>query len=357
MKGWMGKFRALIVSGLLALVLAGCGKENLTALKPKGPSSQISFDLIILTTVVMALVLLSVIIVYIIVLIRFRRKKVGKDFEPKQVEGHKKLETIWTIIPIILLIIISVPTTIATFDLASTEGAEDQINIDVTGNQYWWHFDYEDEDIQTSQDLYVPTGEKVFLNLKSSDVIHSFWVPSLAGKMDVNPENENTMYIEVDEEGVYYGKCAEFCGPSHSLMDFKIIAVDPDDYDEWVDDMKDVDSEELVEGEKAEEGEELFEENNCMSCHSTGDSNVDVGPNLSDFGNRTKVAGVLDHTKENVKEWIMDPESIKPGNKMTDNYPELSDDDADKIAEYLMELKPSDVTPESVGYDGEDEEE
>src|SRR5699024_4452730 len=201
--------------------------------KPKGYGAQTSFNLIVLTTVVMTFVLLAVVIVYIIVLIRFRRKKVGKNFVPKQVEGHKKLETVWTIIPIILLIIIAVPTTIATFDLASTKEAKDSINIDVTGNQYWWHFDYTNEDVQTSQDLYVPTGEKVFLHLNSSDVIHSFWVPSIAGKMDVNPENENTMYIEVDEEGVYYGKCAEFCGPSHSLMDFKIIAVDPDDYEQW----------------------------------------------------------------------------------------------------------------------------
>src|SRR5699024_2686002 len=260
-------------------------------------------------------------------------------------EGHKKLETVWTIIPIILLIIIAVPTTIATFDLASTKEAKDSINIDVTGNQYWWHFDYTNEDVQTSQDLYVPTGEKVFLHLNSSDVIHSFWVPSIAGKMDVNPENENTMYIEVDEEGVYYGKCAEFCGPSHSLMDFKIIAVDPDDYEQWMNDMKNSDPDN-VEGETAQEGKELFEENNCASCHATGSSPVAVGPNLTDFGNRTKVAGVLDHTKKNVKKWIKDPESVKPGNKMTGNYPELSDDEADKIAEYLMQLKPSDITPE-----------
>jgi len=185
--------------------------------------------------------------------------------------------------------------------------------------------------------------------MKSSDVIHSFWVPTITGKMDVNPENENTMYIEVNEEGVYHGKCAEFCGPSHSLMDFKIIAVSPDDYEKWMSDMKDADPDAVVEGDTAKEGQDLFEENNCMACHSTGDSPVDVGPNLTDFGNRAKVAGVLDHTKENVKDWIMDPESIKPGNKMTGNYPELSEEDADKIAEYLMQLKPSEVTPENAG--------
>lgn len=262
MKGWMGKFRALTLLGLLALMLAGCGRENLTALKPKGPSAQTSFDLIILTTIVMSFVLAVVLIVYVTVLIRFRKKKGKEDFIPKQVEGHKGLETVWTIIPIILLIIIAVPTTIATFSLADTAGQKDQLNIDVTGNQYWWHFNYKGQEIQTSEDLYIPAGEKVYLNMQSSDVIHSFWVPSIAGKMDVNPENENTMYIEANEEGVYWGKCAEFCGPSHSLMDFKIIAVSPDEFDQWVSDMQDVDPKAVAEGDTAKEGQELFEENN-----------------------------------------------------------------------------------------------
>ncbi|GGB44892.1 cytochrome c oxidase subunit II [Virgibacillus dakarensis] len=349
MKGWMGKFRALSLLGLLALVLTGCGRENLTALKPKGYGAQTSYDLIILTTVVMSIVLLVVAIVYITVLVRFRKKKGKENFIPKQVEGNKVLETIWTVIPIVLLIIIAVPTTIATFDLADTKGAKDKLNVEVTGNQYWWHFNYKGQEIQTSQDLYIPTGEKVYLNMKSSDVIHSFWVPSLAGKMDVNPENENTMYIKADEEGVYWGKCAELCGPSHSLMDFKIVAVSPDEFDQWVNDMQGVDPKAVAEGDTAKEGQELFNEKNCMSCHAIGSSPVQVGPNLTDFGNRSKVAGIMDHNKENVVKWIMDPESVKPGNKMTNNYPELSDEEASKIADYLMQLNPSEVTLESAG--------
>ncbi|MGY0692262.1 cytochrome c oxidase subunit II [Virgibacillus sp. FSP13] len=349
MKGWMGKFRALTLLGSLALVLSGCGRENLTALKPKGYGAETSFDLIILTTIVMCVVFAVVAIVYIIVLIRFRKKKGKENFIPKQVEGHKTLETIWTIIPIILLFIIGVPTTIATFDLADTSGQKDSLNVEVTGNQYWWHFNYKGQEIQTSQDLYIPTGEKVFLNMKSADVIHSFWVPAISGKMDVNPENENTMYIKAEEEGVYWGKCAEFCGPSHSLMDFKIIAVSPDEFDQWASDMQSVDPEAVAEGDTAQEGQELFQENNCMGCHAVGSSPVQVGPNLTDFGNRTKIAGILDHNKETLVDWIMDPESLKPGNKMAGNYPALSEDEASKIADYLLQLKPSDITPESAG--------
>lgn len=349
MKGWMGKFKALFLLSSLALVLAGCGKENLTALVPKGYGAESSMNLIILTTVIMSFVLLAVMIVFVIVLIKFRKKKGQEDFIPKQVEGNQTLETVWTVIPIILVIIMGVPTVIATFDLADTSNASEHINIDVTGNQFWWHFDYGDEEFQTSQDLYIPTGEKVYLNMKSSDVTHSFWVPSLAGKLDVNPENVNTMYLEAYEEGVYWGKCAEFCGPAHSLMDFKVIAVSPEEYEQWVDDMKNVDPEAVPENAVAQEGKDLFEEKSCMGCHAIGSSPAAVGPNLTDFGNRSTIAGILEPTKENLVDWITDPESIKPGNKMTGNYPDLSEDEADKIAEYLMQLKPSKVTPESAG--------
>src|SRR5690625_6691721 len=227
MRGWMGKFKALFLLSSLAVIVSGCGRENLTALVAKGYGAESAFNLIILTTAVMTLVFLGVVIVFVIVLLRYRKKKGQEDFIPKQVEGNQTLETIWTVIPIILVIIMAVPTVIATFDLADTSEASEHININVTGNQYWWHFDYEDDGVQTSQDLYIPAGERVYLNMIAADVTHSFWVPTISGKLDVNPENVNTLYIEANEEGVYWGKCAEFCGPSHSLMDFKIIVVSP----------------------------------------------------------------------------------------------------------------------------------
>lgn len=349
MRGWLGKTKALALLGLLLLLLSGCGKENLTALIPKGYGAKSSMDLIVLTTVVMSTVFLVVALLLVMVLIRFRKKKGQEDFIPKQVEGSVPLETVWTAIPIILVIIMAVPTVMAEFDLADTEKRDDHRTITVTGFQYWWHFDYEDDEIQTSQDLYIPVGEKVYLDLKSKDVLHSFWIPSLAGKLDVNPENVNTFYIEAYEEGVYYGKCAELCGASHALMDFKVIAVNPDDYEQWVSDMQSFDPEELELDAVAQEGKELFEANNCMSCHAIGGSNDPIGPNLASFGDRSRFAGILDPTKENLVDWIMDPDQIKPDNKMkTDAYPEISKEDAEKMAEYLMELKPSDVTPDSV---------
>ncbi|GAB3068147.1 cytochrome c oxidase subunit II [Virgibacillus ainsalahensis] len=349
MKGWMGKFKAFFSVSIIALLLAGCGKENLTSFIPKGYGAESSLNLIIISTAVMAFVFLIVMIVYVIAIMRFRRKKGQEDYIPKQVEGNKTLETVWTIIPIFLVLIIAVPTVTATFDLADESAAEDALNIEVTGSQYWWHFNYEGQEIQTSQDMYIPVGEKVYLNMISSDVIHSFWVPAISGKMDVNPENVNTMYIEANEEGVYWGKCAELCGPAHSLMDFKVIAVSQEEFDQWVSDMQNVDPDEEPQDAVAQDGKALFEENSCVACHAIGSSPAQVGPNLTSFGDRSTVAGILEPTKENLVDWLMDPESIKPGNLMTGNYPELSEEEASSIAEYLMQLQPSEVTPESAG--------
>lgn len=345
MKSWMGKMKAIMLFGFLSLLLAGCGKENLTALDPKGYGAEKSLDIILLTTGIMVGVFLVVIIIYTIVLARFRRKK-GDNHIPEQVEGSKKLETIWTVIPIILVLIMGIPTVVYTFDLADTSEASSTLNINVTGHQYWWNFEYEDHNVVTSQDLYIPVGEKVYVNMLSSDVIHSFWVPTITGKMDVNPENVNTMYIEAYEEGVYWGKCAELCGPSHSLMDFKVIVVSPEEFEQWITDMQNVDPEEVPTDAVAQEGQELFQ-SNCMSCHAIGDASS-AGPNLTNFGNRVHFVGYLEPTKENLVEWIMDPESLKPGNKMTGMY-EVTEEEAEKIAEYLMQLKPTDVTPESAG--------
>lgn len=345
MKSWMGKMKAIMLFGFLSLLLAGCGKENLTALDPKGYGAEKSLDIILLTTGIMVGVFLVVIIIYTIVLARFRRKK-GDNHIPEQVEGSKKLETIWTVIPIILVLIMGIPTVVYTFDLADTSEASSTLNINVTGHQYWWNFEYEDHNVVTSQDLYIPVGEKVYVNMLSSDVIHSFWVPTITGKMDVNPENVNTMYIEAYEEGVYWGKCAELCGPSHSLMDFKVIAVSPEEFDQWITDMQNVDPEEVPTDAVVQEGQELFQ-NNCMGCHAIGDASS-AGPNLTNFGNRVHFVGYLEPTKENLVEWIMDPESLKPGNEMTGTY-EVTEEEAEKIAEYLMQLKPTDVTPESAG--------
>src|SRR5690625_5089786 len=349
MQASLRKFRTFLFLSSIMLLLSACGRENLTALEPKGYGAEQSMKLILLTTIVMTFVFLVVIIALVIVIVRFRKKKGDPVVTPVQVEGSKTLEAIWTIIPIILVVIMAVPTVVATFQLADTSDQHKHINIDVTGHQYWWHYEYVNEEFTTSQDLYIPVNTKVYVNLITEDVLHSFWVPSISGKLDVNPENINTMFIEAYEEGVYFGKCAELCGPSHSLMDFKVVVVSEEEYEQWVSDMQEFDSEEVELDTVAQEGQELFEEKACLSCHATDSQNYSadsqpIGPDLTNMGDRARVAGYKENTKENLIDWIIDPESIKPGNHMTGAYPAVDKDEADKIAEYLLQLKPSDVS-------------
>ncbi|KGX88581.1 cytochrome c oxidase subunit II [Pontibacillus litoralis] len=359
MKGWMGKSRIVLLFSFLMLFLAGCGDPQLSALQPKGEGAQASYDLMMLSVIIMAGVGAIVTIIYVFVLIRYRQKKGKEDYVPKQVEGSKSLEIVWTAIPIVLLIILAVPTVQKTFMLAETtpseENKEDAVVVEVTGNQYWWHYSYKykGEEIQTSQDLYIPTDQRVYLKLTATDVIHSFWVPTISGKMDTNPgHNENEMFLNAYEEGLYSGKCAELCGPSHSLMDFKVVAVSAEEFDQWFNDMKNADPEATPETASAQEGKELFEDQNCIACHAIGNSPAAVGPNLTSFGDRAEIAGIMDNNKENLIEWLQHPENVKPGNKMTGKYGNteaekpLTDDEASKIADYLLQLQPSEVTPE-----------
>lgn len=356
MKGWMSRFKAIFALSLLALLLSGCGEPFLSALQPQGEVAEKIFYLMILSVAIMVFVFLVVMVIYTYVIIKYRRKKGHEDYIPKQVEGNHALETIWTVIPIILLLILAIPTVQYTFSLVDTSKAEvtdegevlEPIWINVTGKQYWWHFEYEGLDITTSQEMYIPTDRKVYLSLISEDVIHSFWVPPLAGKMDVNPTgNRNEMYLNAYEEGVYWGKCAELCGPSHSLMDFKVIAVSPGEFEQWVLEMQQVDPEAVPESVTAQEGQELFA-TNCLACHAIGSSQNKMGPNLTNFADRTTVAGVFDFDEKELKRWIETKgKDMKPGNLMVSAPYDLTEDEIDKIVEYLLTLSPSEITPES----------
>lgn len=360
MKG-IKKWRLFALMSTLLVFLAGCGREEISTLIPAGRVAQDQFNLLILSSVIMTFVIVVVLIIFILAIVKFRRSKVGEDMIPEQVEGSAKLEFIWTAIPIVLLLILAVPTVYSTFDLADVstmdveakDGNSSHLTVNVTGNLYWWEFEYPEQGIVTAQELVVPTNERVYFNLISADIKHSFWIPSVGGKLDVNPENVNTFYLEFDQEsseledGVFYGKCAELCGPSHALMDFKVKSVDREEFDQWVTAMQ-AEEPAVVEGALAQQGEELFGQDglSCISCHATsglGEGNLMAGPNLATFGDRNRVAGYLEHNEENVKKWISDPQEYKPGNLMPDvatlnNGEKLSDQELNALAAYLMGL-------------------
>jgi cytochrome c oxidase subunit II len=355
MKKWLPKVRLVSLFGLMTLLLAGCGKPFLSALTPAGEVAEMQYDLMVLSTAIMVLVIVVVTIIFIYVVLRFRRRKGDKDVIPKQVEGSHKLEMIWTIIPILLLVILAVPTVAATFKLADVSPMETEtrdenaVVINVTANLYWWEFEYPDNEIVTAQELVVPTDEKVYFNLKASDVKHSFWIPAVGGKMDTNTDNVNKFWLEFDAGktdeagGLFYGKCAELCGPSHALMDFKVKPLPRDEYDQWVANMQNADP--APSTDVASEGEAVFNQYNCSACHAVDSGEKrPTAPNLANFGDRSSIAGRFEFSEENLKKWIKDPEAYKPGNKMTGSYDQdaITDQELDALTEYLFSLKAQD---------------
>lgn len=355
MKG-LKKWRLFSLLAALTIFLSGCGEEYLSTLTPAGQVGRDQFNLLLLASAIMTFVVIVVVIIYVLALVKFRRKKVGENVIPKQVEGSHTLEVIWTVIPILLLIVLAVPTVIYTYkhadvaamDHVDADGNKTAVTVNVTAKLYWWEFEYPDLGVVTAQELVVPTGEKVYFNLKAADVKHSFWIPAAGGKMDTNVENVNQFYLEFDKEsaglkdGVFYGKCAELCGPSHALMDFKVKTLNRDDFNAWVEAAKTTEA--VADGELATQGEEIFN-TSCIACHATSAAGTagGVGPNLATFGDRNRVAGFMDHTEEDLKNWISDPQKYKPGNlmpqpKQLNNGEDFSEEQLDALAEYLMGL-------------------
>ncbi len=261
----------------------------------------------------------------LVAVIKFRRKRGQGD--PEQIHGSHKLEIVWTVIPAIILAVIAVPTITTLVDLSSPpEG--DALNVTVVGHQWFWEFQYPDLGIVTANELHIPTGKVINFTLQSKDVIHSFWVPKLAGKQDVIPNRDGSLWFIADEPGTYFGQCAEFCGVAHAQMRLRVIAQSPDEFEKWATDFlrPALDPKGL-----AKDGAQLFTEKGCIACHTVKDNPVArgvIGPSLTHFGLRSTIAaGVMEDDRfgENLTRWLTDPEEVKPGNIMGRNAPLYND--------------------------------
>lgn len=345
MKTWQAVTRLLPMTAVFGLLLAGCGREDLSVLRPQGPAAESSFGLMKLSIGIMIVVLLIVFSIAAYVMIRFRRKP-DQNQIPKQVEGSIKLEILWTVIPLILVVVLAIPTVKAVFAAGDDHANDkDAIKVKVTGHQYWWEFQYTDYDVTTAQDLIIPVGKDIAFELETADVLHSFWVPSLSGKLDTNPAGTiNRFSFSAPNEGVYRGKCAELCGPSHGFMEFKVKSVSDAEFKKWIDSMK---APVAVLPEDPALAEKFRAQ--CLVCHAVGDQGLDSAPNLTGIGSRESIAGILlnDDTgvdgapvEENLKTWLRDPQDVKPGNLMPNPKDlGLSDAEIDGIAEYLANYK------------------
>lgn len=335
-----GRLLRASLSLLAGGLLAGCSTLPQTPLDPKGPVAQIQTGLLLYTLWVALGIGVFVTAALLYIVIRFRARP-GQTAVPKQIHGSHTLEIIWTIIPILILVSVAFPTVEAAFSTSTPP--DGSMTVKAYGNQWWFAFEYPQEGIVTANELRIPVGRPVRLEITSRDVIHSFWVPKLAGKTDMIPNRVNEMWIQADEADVYLGQCAEFCGDQHAKMRFRVIAMEQAEYDAWVQART-----ALAQGPKeldpvAAHGRELFEGTGggCFACHTVDGTSAQgtVGPNLTDVGQReTIAAGLMENNYENLKAWVKDPSAFKSGTTMP-SHARLSEKDLDAVVQYLQSLK------------------
>ncbi|TWU04937.1 cytochrome c oxidase subunit II [Stieleria varia] len=222
-------------------------------------------------------------------------------------------------------------------DLQSPAPQGSQV-VEVVGVRWWWRVRYRlpsGKTVETANEIHLPVGEAVEFKLTSEDVIHSFWIPALGGKMDMIPGRENRLKLFPTKTGVFRGVCAEFCGAAHAQMSFDVVVQSRDEFDRWLVELQ------QSAGESDHAGQAVFRSRGCGACHTIRGTEFDgvVGPDLTHFGSRRSIgASVLANTPENLTRWISHTHQVKPGVEM----PAFDSIDAEKLAElvdYLMELR------------------
>ena len=233
---------ALALLALLALFLTSCETDTpQNTFDARGEVAARQRDLFYLAMWPAIAILILVCAVLVIAMLRFRRR--SPDELPKQVHGNTTLELAWTIAPALLLLVLGVPTVTAIYDLGR-DPSPDAFQVNVTGIQWAWQFEYPEilddngKAVTTLGELHIPAGREISLSITAVDVIHSFWVPKLAGKLDAIPGRDNVMWLKADEPGSFSGQCAEFCGLGHAGMKFTVLAQNQEDFQAWANEQR-----------------------------------------------------------------------------------------------------------------------
>lgn len=319
----------------VVIVLSGCAGSP-TFLEPYSEiaSHQARLYRILMVLSIVVFLFVETWLVYNIV--RFRKHPDDESL-PKQIYGNNRLEVIWTGIPLLLVATIFGLTVSTVNAVSAPEPAQDDLHLQVVGHQWWWEFDYPDLGIVTANELHVPANATVQVDLNSVDVIHSFWIPQLSGKMDVIPGQTNHLWLKTENIGEYHGQCAEFCGLNHANMRVKVVVESESDFKAWVANQQEPAVQPQTDLQR--QGQEIVTTGICNSCHTLGDNqaNNEIGPNLTHLMSRSVFAGATYELNEtNLRNWLVNNQEMKPGNDMAINP---KSDEIDPLIAYLLTLK------------------
>jgi cytochrome c oxidase subunit II len=276
--------------------------------------------------------------------IRFRQRPSDPQREPAQIYGSDQIELSWTVIPILVVVMLFLTTTRVIWQTEAAPKPPVAVDVVVIGHQFWWEYRYPKLGVVTANELHVPVSDPAmptptYLAMSSADTDHSFWVPRLAGKMDVIPNRRNTMWIDPQAPGLYLGQCAQYCGTQHAKMLLRVYAQSPEDFAAWIKQQQKPADPDLSGNPAAAEGQTVFMHNACINCHTIAGTvgTGRYGPDLTHLASRDTIAsGSVQNTPENLRKWIADPNSMKPGVLMPPMH--LNDHDLDVITAYLTTL-------------------
>jgi cytochrome c oxidase subunit 2 len=345
----------------LLLASASPPPQNLSIFDPASPQAESIRTLSVLVLAITAFIFIVVEGILFYSLFRFRRGT-GSG-EPPQVYGSKPIEIAWTAAPALVVFVLVLVTARTLWEVnkpppRAPKPGDNTLFVTVVGRQWWWEYQYDhyngkpiralgrdgrktDLPVITANELHVPAGadgvaRPVYLTLKSADVCHSFWVPRLAGKTDLIPGRVNSMWFQTDRPGLYVGQCAEYCGTQHANMLLRVVVDSPRDFQTWLEN----EQKEAVEAPAASAGRSAFLAQSCVNCHRIRGTPArgTYAPDLTHLmARRMLAAGMVPNTPENLRDWVADPQTTKPGCLMPAFG--LSDRQRDDIVRYLLTLR------------------
>jgi cytochrome c oxidase subunit 2 len=326
--------KRILLTGVAAIAVAGCeGRQSILA--PEGSDAAAVAELSHILFIGGGVIF---VVVIALTLYAMRSPQTPRQW----MATHRFILGGGLLFPIVTL------TILLTYGLGLTGGVGRSVEpaalgIDVTGEQFWWRVRYQERNgaaaVDSANEIHVPVGQPVALTLRSPDVIHSFWVPNLAGKLDMIPGQDNRMTIRAIKPGVYRGQCAEYCGIQHAQMAFYVVAHPAAEFDRWLETYRQPAADPAT--EDARHGRELFLRAGCGACHAIRGTEAagTIGPDLTHIGSRRSIgAGMLPNTAAVLADWIGSSQHIKPGNRMP-SFELIAETERRAIAAYLEALK------------------
>lgn len=327
--------------------------ENLSMFDPVSPPAESIRSLSYLMLAITGVIFLIVEIILVYAIYRFRHGPPKGPSEPAQVYGSTPIEIAWTAAPalVVFVIMLVIARTLWEVNVDPKKPPTDSepVRVTVIGHQWWWEYQYLSSDgnrldVIAANELHVPSSNfsiaserrPVYLNLQSADVCHSFWVPRLAGKTDLIPGRTNHMWFETGQNGLFLGQCAEFCGAQHAKMLLRVYVDTPEEYKRWLDNQR----KPGIIDPSVSEGRKIFQALSCVNCHTVrGTSDIGTyAPDLTHLKSReTLASGMIKNTRQQLRDWVADPQKIKPGCLMPAFG--LSERELDLVVDYLETLK------------------